>query len=163
MARTRIRLTHETAEATASGIYGIIVGAAVLVTAHKVAAWREVLAVVVTLIVYWVAERYARIVADRIHEGHRPAWHVVREQLTSGWEIITASLVPLVVLIVVRASGAALLTAEILSLTTSTLLLCLAGWRIGSGGRLTTGERIVSTVVAGAFGIALILLKTLLH
>ncbi|BCY11363.1 hypothetical protein [Actinoplanes sp. L3-i22] len=163
MAGTRIRLTHETEEATASGIYGIIVGAAVLVTAHAVAAWREVLAVLVTLIVYWVAERYARIVAERIHEGHRPAWHVVREQLTSGWEIVTASVLPLLVLIAVRASGAPLLTAEIVSLSVSTLLLCVAGWRIGAGGRLSTAERIVSTLVAGTFGVALILLKTLLH
>ena len=44
-----------------------------------------------------------------------------------------------------------------------TLLLCLAGWRIGAGGRLTRNERLVSTAVAGAFGAALVILKTLLH
>ncbi|AEV84897.1 hypothetical protein ACWT_3873 [Actinoplanes sp. SE50] len=163
MTRPRIRLTHKTEEATAAGIYGIIVGAAVLVTAHGVAAWREVLAVLATLTVYWVAERYARIVAERIHEGHRPTWHVVREHLTSGWELVTASLLPLLVLITIRASGAALLNAEIISLSCSTLLLCLAGWSIGSGGRLTYLERIVSTMVAGAFGVSMVVLKALLH
>jgi hypothetical protein len=163
MTGTRFRLTHESEEATASGIYGIIVGAAVLVAAHASTAWRDVLAVLVTLTVYWAAERYARIVAERIHEGHRPAWHVVREHLTSGWELVTASFLPLLLLIAARAAGTRLVTAEILSLCCSTLLLCVAGWRIGAGGRLTRGERVVSTLVAGAFGAALILLKTLLH
>lgn len=163
MARTRIRLTHETEEATASGVYGIIVGAAVLVAAHAASAWRDVLAVLVTLIVYWAAERYARIVAERIHAGHRPTWHVVREQLTSGWELVTASLLPLLVLVLFRVAGTRLVTAELISLSCSTLLLCLAGWRMGTAGRLTTPERLVSTLVAGAFGVSLILLKTLLH
>lgn len=34
---------------------------------------------------------------------------------------------------------------------------------MGAGGRLTPAERIVSTLVAGAFGAALIGLKTFLH
>jgi hypothetical protein len=42
------------------------------------------LAVLVTLTIYWAAERYARIVAERIHEGHAPRWHTLREQLTCG-------------------------------------------------------------------------------
>jgi positive regulator of sigma E activity len=158
-----VRLEHESAEATASGIYGIIVGAAVLVAGHADTAWKVVAAVLVTLIVYWAAERYARIVAERIHEGHRPAWHVVREHLTSGWELVTASILPLLVLILIRLVGARLITAEILSLTCSTLLLCVAGWRIGATGRLTTGERLVSTVAAGALGAIMIVLKVLLH
>ena len=44
---------------------------------------------VVTLTIYWGAERYARIVAERIHEGHRPNWTSVRFQLTRGWEMVT--------------------------------------------------------------------------
>ncbi|WIM98419.1 hypothetical protein ACTOB_002019 [Actinoplanes oblitus] len=163
MTGTRIRLTHESAEATASGVYGIIVGAAVLVAGHALTAWGDVLAVLITLIVYWAAERYARIVAERIHEGHRPAWHTVRDQLTTGWEMVTASVLPLVTLVAARLTGAQLGTAEIASLAVSTLLLCLAGWRVGGDGRLTTGERIVSTLVAGSFGAALVVLKTLLH
>ncbi|GIF02631.1 hypothetical protein [Actinoplanes siamensis] len=163
MPGTRIRLTHETEEATAAGIYGVIVGAAVLVTAHVLTAWRDVVAVLVALMVYWAAERYARIVAERIHEGHRPTWHTVREQLTSGWELVTASVLPLLALIAARTAGAPLLTAEIVSLLCSTLLLCVAGWRIGADGRLTQPERVVSTLVAGTFGAVLIVLKTLLH
>ncbi|GIE91245.1 hypothetical protein [Actinoplanes regularis] len=163
MTGSHVRLTHESAEATASAIYGIIVGAAVLVAGHALTAFRDVMAVLTTLVVYWAAERYARIVAERIHEGHRPAWHVVRDHLTRGWELVSASLLPLLVLMAVRWAGASLVNAEIASLSCSTLLLCVAGWKIGSGGRLSTRERLVSTLTAGAFGAALIVLKTLLH
>jgi hypothetical protein len=49
------------------------------------------------------------------------------------------------------------------ALVCSTLLLCVAGWRVGTRGRLSRMEQVVSTVVAGAFGAAIIVLKTLLH
>jgi hypothetical protein len=157
----RIRLTHETAEGTAAGIYGIIVSAAVLVTAHAETAAALDIIVIVTLTIYWAAERYARIVAERIHEGHRPQWAAVRAQLTSGWEIMSASLLPLLVLLVARAAGADLTGAALAALVCSTLLLCLAGWRMGAA--LQTGERVVSTLVAGMFGVGMIALKILLH
>jgi hypothetical protein len=150
-------------EATAAGVYGIIVGAAVMAAAHAPSAVATVLAVLVTLVIYWAAERYARIVAERIHQGHRPSWHTVREQVTSGWEMVTASLVPLGVLVVTRLAGAALQTAVIVALACSTVLLCMAGWRVGRHGRLTAIEQLISTVVAGIFGVGLIALKTLLH
>ena len=117
----------------------------------------------VTLVIYWAAERYARVVAERIHEGHRPSWHTVREQLTTGWEMVTASLLPLGVLIAARLLGAALKPAVIAALVCSTVLLGLAGWRMGSEGRLTRLEQLVSTAVAAAFGVGLIALKALLH
>jgi hypothetical protein len=159
----RIRLTHDTAEGTAAGIYGVIVTSAVLVTAHARTAYATDLIVLVTLFVYWAAEKYARLVAERIHVGHRPSWRTVRRQLASGWEIMSASVVPLVVLLLVRVAGAALSIAILIALICCTLLLCLAGWRMGTGGRLTPGERVVSTLVAGAFGMVMIALKIALH
>jgi hypothetical protein len=67
------------------------------------------------------------------------------------------------VLLVVRLLGAQLRTAVIAALICSTVLLCMAGWHVGQGGRLTTPERFVSSAVAALFGIGLILLKALLH
>ena len=65
-------MRHRDPEATASGIYGIIVSAAVLSASNADKAYKVMIAVLVTLTIYWGAERYARIVAERIHEGHRP-------------------------------------------------------------------------------------------
>jgi len=159
--RLRIRLKHEDAEGTAAGIYGLIVSSSVLVTAHAETAYKLDIIVVVTLIIYWVAERYAKIVAERIHEGRRPPWHTIRNQLTSGWEIMGLSLLPLLVLLLARAVGAGMNLAILCALITSTLLLGLAGWRMGE--RLTSAERAVSTLVAGTFGAVMIVLKILLH
>ena len=158
-----LRLTHATEEATASGIYGVIVSAAVIATVHASTAAADVAAVLVTLLVYWGAERYARLVAQRIHDGHRPSAHQVREQLTTGWEMVTASLLPLAVLVVVRILGASLNTAILADLLCSTMLLFLYVWEIGRSGHLRTWERLLSASIAGLFGVAMIVLKGLLH
>ncbi len=156
-------LAHEAEEATAAGIYGLIVSSAVMASVHLPSVAAVEVAVFVTLLIYWAAERYARIVAERIHEGHRPPWHTVRRQLTSGWEMITASLIPLAVLAAVGILGAGTRTAIVVALACSTVLLCVSGWRIGRGGRLNRGEQVVSSAVAGVFGLGMIALKTLLH
>jgi hypothetical protein len=150
-------------ESTAAGIYGTIVSAAVMAAAHARTATAVAVTVLVTLVVYWAAERYARIVAERIHDGRRPTWQQLRRQLTSGWEIVTASTLPLVVLVVVALLGADLSVAVLAALGCSTLLLCVAGWETGRRGGLTTRERVVSAAVAGLFGLAMIALKALLH
>ena len=156
-------MRHPSEHATATGIYGIIVAAAVLSTSHAESAVAVDLAVLVTLVIYWAAERYARLVAARIHDDARPSWPHVRRELTSGWEFVTASALPLVVLLVTRLAGASLDTAVLAGLWCCTLLLCLSGWEIGAQGHLSRPERLVLALVAGLFGFALIGLKSLLH
>ena len=150
-------------ESTASAIYGVIVSAAVMAASHADRIVAVGIAVLFTLVVYWSAERYARLVAARIHDGHRPTWRQARHELTHGWPMVTASAVPLVVLLVAAVSGAQVYAAVIAALVASTVLLGLAGWEIGRHGRLSTRERWVSAGVAALFGVAMILLKALLH
>jgi hypothetical protein len=158
-----VRMRYRDQEATASGIYGVIVSAAVMSASHAEKAYQVIVAVLVTLVIYWGAERYARVVAERIHEGHRPSWTSVRHQLTHGWEMVTASSLPLLTLAVLTVLGARLSTAILGALGCATVLLCVAGWSIGRRGRLSTRERVASTLVAGMFGTVFILLKTFLH
>lgn len=157
------RVTGPSEEATAAGIYGVIVSSAVMAASHADSALAVCIAVVVTLVIYWGAERYARLVAERIHDGRRPTWHQVRRQLASGWEIVTASALPLLVLSALGAVGVRLNVAVFVALVVSTLLLSVAGWEMGRGSRMTALERLASASVAGAFGAAMILLKALLH
>jgi hypothetical protein len=150
-------------ESTASGIYGVIVGAAVMASSHAASAVAVIVAVLVTLVVYWSAERYSRLVAQRIHEHRRPTAHEIRVQLTTGWEIVTASALPVAVLALLRAMDVPLRTAVLSALVCSALLLCRAGWEMGRHGQLTRPERLMSASVAGAFGVLMILLKITLH
>jgi len=159
----RLRVTGTTEESTAAGIYGIIVGSSVMAATQADSAVAVDLAVLVTLTIYWGAERYARVVAQRIHDGHRPDRQQLRHQLTSGWEMVSATTVPLVVLVLVRLLGADMDVAVLWALGCSTVLLFAAGWDIGRTGSLSRGERLLSAVAAAAFGGILIVLKMLLH
>jgi hypothetical protein len=159
----RLGLGGSSEESTAAGIYGVIVSSAVMAASHAATAVGATVAVLVTLVIYWAAERYARIVAERIHSGRRPDRRKLRRQLTIGWEMITASFLPLAVLDVARLLGAELSTALLAGLSCSTLLLAIAGWEVGRDGKLTTGERLVSAAIAAAFGGVMIVLKMLLH
>jgi hypothetical protein len=158
-----LRMTWATEESTAAGIYGVIVASSVMAAAHAPTAVALDLAVLVTLVIYWGAERYARVVAQRIHDGHRPDRSQLRRQLTTGWTMVSASTVPLLVLLVVRLLGAGLTVAVLSALACSTVLLAVAGWEVGRDGKLSRGERLASAATAAAFGVALIVLKVLLH
>jgi hypothetical protein len=155
---------HGTSEqSTSAGIYGVIVGAAVMVASHARGALALAGAVLFTLAIYWAAERYSRLVAARIHGGGRPTWAQVGRELTQGWQIVSATVLPLAVLVATHALGAGLTNATIFALVCSTVLLCLAGWEVGRDGKLSVNERIVSSAVAGLFGAGMIILKALLH
>jgi hypothetical protein len=157
------RRVPPTEESTAAAIYGVIVSSGVMAAAHVDTAAAVIVAVLVTLVIYWGAERYARVVAERIHQGHRPSWSQVRVQLTSGWEMVSASYAPLAVLAVLTLLGVELYGAVLSALGFSTALLCVAGWAMGRNGQLTPRERVASTVVAGLFGAVMIVLKSMLH
>lgn len=159
----RLSPAGPTEERTAAGIYGVIVSAAVMAASHAKSAVTMIIAVLVTLVIYWSAEHYARLVAERIHAGHRPSWRHVRRQLGTGWEVVTASGLPLGVLALLSLLGVELGSAVLWALGCSTVLLGAAGWEIGRRGQLEWWERIASAVTAAAFGAAMILLKSLLH
>jgi len=159
----RLRVRRSSEENTAAGIHGLIVSSAVMAASHAESAGTVAVATLVTLAIYWVAERYSRLVATRIHEGHRPGWRQIRVQLTMGWAIITASALPIAVLAALGLAGADVGLAVGWALACSTFLLCLAGWEIGRDGRLSGLERLASATVAGLFGVVMAILKALLH
>jgi hypothetical protein len=160
-AGVRARLAEETA--TANAIYGIIVSSAVMASVHGQSVARLAAAALVTLIIYWLAERFAHVMAKRIVHAPALSWPELRRELGGGWELVTASFLPLAVLVGAGVLGATVSRAVIAALVCSTALLAAAGWRVGREAELGLPARLLSTVCAGAFGVAMILLKTLLH
>src|SRR5690348_3354419 len=98
----RIGAVRADPESTAAGVYGIIVSSAVMASSSAATTVGLVANILTTLIVYWAAERYARFVAERIHEGAPPSLDMVRAQLTHGWEMVTATALPLLTLVLLR-------------------------------------------------------------
>ena len=160
--RWRVQMLRDE-QSAAAGIYGLIVSAGVMGTSHAENAYVVVLAALITLLIYWCAERYSRVLAERLQGGRRLRWSSIRHYLTDGWEIVTASCLPLATVLVTRLLGATTTWAVTAGLLCSTLLLCVAGWEIGRTGRFSFGERMASATVAGAFGGGLIVLVAALH
>lgn len=70
----------------AAGIYGAIITAALLATAgDELHTGGLVAAVLITLLVYWLAEEYAELLGEQVEGGLVPTWDYIREALAETW------------------------------------------------------------------------------
>jgi hypothetical protein len=145
-----------------AGIYGTIVASAVLAAggAHLRTVPLAV-AVFVTLLVYWAAEGYAVLLGEHAHAGRLPTWSHVRASLAAIWPMVTASYIPLLSLLVARVLGATTKTAATVALVVAIALLLVHGWAGGTALQLRGLRLLAVTLIAGAFGLVMILLKLL--
>jgi len=146
----------------AAGIYGAIVTAAILDTAGgHVSTAALVVSVVVTLLVYWLAEEYAEVVGEQVEGGRLPSRASVRRALAATWPMVTASYVPLLALVLAWLAGASDLTAANVGLVAAVILLTLHGWLAARAAQLRRWPLFFATATAAALGIVMILLKDL--
>jgi hypothetical protein len=152
---------HSTAARRRSaGIYGTIVASAVLAAGGShLRTVALAVAVLVTLLVYWAAEGYAELLGEHAHSGRLPSWSHVRASLAGIWPMVTASYVPLASLLVVRVLGADTRTAATVALVVAIALLLVQGWVAGKAAQLRGVRLLAVTLIAGAFGVMMILLK----
>jgi len=144
----------------AASIYGAIITAAIIAAVGgKLSTVALVIAVVVTLLVYWVAEEYAEVLGEQAEGGRLPTWTSIRGMLTSTWPMVSASYAPLIALVLARAAGASALTAANVGLVLAVLLLTFHGWSAGRAAGLHGRQLFFSTSVAAMLGIVMILLK----
>ena len=154
-------LTEE--RATANAIYGIIVSSGVMASADSSSVVKLAAAVLVTLLVYWAAERFAHVMGQRIVHSPELTAGQLRQHLGTGWELVSASFLPLGVLLGSGLLGASVDRAVVAALICATLLLFAAGWRVGREAALSPSARLLSALCSGAFGVVMIALKALLH
>jgi hypothetical protein len=57
-------------------------------------------------VVYWLAEEYAELLGEQAEGGLIPTWDYIRGSLAATWPMVTASFVPLVVLVLARLAWA---------------------------------------------------------
>ena len=144
----------------AASIYGAIITAAIIAASgEEQSTIALVIAVVVTLVVYWVAEDYAEVLGEQAEGGHLPTWASIRGLLTSTWPMVSASYAPLLALVTARLAGASAFTAANVGLGVAIALLTIYGWSAGRAARLRGRRLLVSTSVAAALGVVMILLK----
>jgi hypothetical protein len=155
-----------------AGIYGTVICASILASAEERALW-VALVVVVTLLVYWLAERYAEVLglaaspddkgAPNLTSGHKITAEHVRHVLSSGWPMIEASVTPLVVLLGSRLLGASNATAINIALTYTVFLLVFLGWLAATRAGLSGWPRLAATAFTALLGLIVVALKASLH
>ena len=147
-----------------SWIYGLIVTAAVLASANtQERGWAVAAYVFVTSLVYWAAESYSHLLATRTVR-HRPETAAeLRATLSEGWVLVTASYLPLLVVVVCTVLGLEVSDTIVIALSVTVVLLFVAGWRASSASGVHGVSLLVSSTIAGSFGVVMILLKFFIH
>ena len=146
----------------AAGIYGAIITAAILDTAGgQVSTAVLVVSVVVTLLVYWIAEEYAEVLGEQAAGGRLPSRASIQGALISTWPMVTASYLPLLAVVLADLAGASKLTAANVGLVVAVVLLTVHGWLAGRAAQLQGRKLLYATSIAAALGLVMILLKDL--
>ncbi|MDQ2875726.1 MAG: hypothetical protein M3Y33_13415 [Actinomycetota bacterium] len=119
------------------------------------------LSVLITLVVYWLAEQYAELLGEQATHGHVPTWRHVRGSLGASWPIVSASFAPLAVLVVVRLAGASAPDAASAGVGTAIALLTFHDWNAGRAAGLHGWRLAAATSIAAVLGLVLVALKLL--
>ena len=144
----------------AAGIYGAIVTAAILDAAGgKLPTDTLVVAVVATLVVYWLAEQYAEVLGEQTEGGAVPSWDYIRGQLDASCPMVSASYLPLLALVLARVAGASGLAAANVTLVTVVVLLMFHAWAAGRAAELRGRQLLLAASIVAALGLAMIVLK----
>ncbi len=144
----------------AAGIYGAIITAAILDTAGgHLSTAALVISVVVTLLVYWLAEEYAEVLGEQVQGGQLPSRASIWGALVTTWPMITASYAPLLALVLARLAGASALTAANVGLVVALVLLTVHGWLAGRAAQLRGWQLVFATSIAAALGLVMVVLK----
>jgi hypothetical protein len=147
----------------AAGIYGAIITAAIIAAVgDHLPTLALAVSIVVTLVVYWVAEVYAELLGEHVARGQLPTWPYIRAALAARWPMVSASYIPLLALVVARAAGASVATAANVGLAAAVVLLVFHGWSVGRASKLRGGHLLIVTLIAAALGLVMVLLKDLI-
>jgi hypothetical protein len=144
----------------AAGIYGTIITAAVLASSGPRLPTDDLVAsVVVTLLIYWVAEQYAELLGTHLGGGRVPTWHDVRAALASTWPMVSASFLPLLFLVLAWEAGASEQVAANVGLIVAVGLMILYAWLAGRAAQVRGLRLVIIAAVAAGLGLLMIVLK----
>lgn len=146
-------------------LYGAIVAGAMLAvsSAHPEDTAHVALATALVTAIYWLAHVYVEAVGDRFRDQEQPMHRRIVNAMRESRELLAGALPPIAVFLGARLLGADVQTAAQVALWFTVGLLVLAGagaaYLAGVRGRMLVAE----SLIAGGFGLLVILLKYLLH
>jgi hypothetical protein len=125
----------------------------------ELTAAAEAVAVLTTLTVYWIAHEYADLLGSHIAGAQLPGWRDIRGALTASWTMVSASYLPLIVLLAATLAGAAATDAASAGLIAAALELVLYALAAGRAAELGRRPQLLIAASAAALGLAMIALK----
>jgi hypothetical protein len=143
-------------------IMGTVVGAAAMAVASAHGSLGDmIITVLVTVAVYWAAERYAEVLAAAVHGPDRRGR--VAEALRKGWPTVEAAYTPLVVLVVFVLITGQLESGVLAALGVSTAMLSGLGYVAARRAGAARPPAVAWAAGSAALGVVVILLKIALH
>jgi hypothetical protein len=152
-------------ENPAGTVYGVIVIGALLAAESDIhdGYLDTVASALIASALYWLAHAYAELLGRRLVGEERLTLATLGRALRHDWAIVRGATLPMLVLVIAWAAGAArhtAVTAALWSAIASVVCLeLLAGLRSRSSPR----ELALEVSVGAAFGIAILALKIVLH
>lgn len=147
-------------------IYGLILAASIIAASSQnegdVAALVD-LYLVVTLVVFWAAHVYSHVLAKWIEDRNTPSWQLIRREMAYEWPMVSAPLVPALILLLAIVDVLDDRRAIDLALGFALAELMLTVVYAARSAGATTRETVVSAVVAIAFAATVVFLKVAIH
>jgi hypothetical protein len=156
---------QETEANYAAAIYGSILVAALISSLDEehATAGAMVLAVGSTMVVFWLAHVWADAMAARIERSAPLSFARLRKMARRQWPMLQSAAIPLA-LLALAAAGAWSVTAGVdLALAASVAQLAAWGAFIGLRTSSTWLGALLAGSVDAAFGLVIVVLKTLVH
>lgn len=158
-------LPHESPRNVAGAIYGLILGASIIsaVSAdHPGRAGVVEIYVCVTALVFYLAHVYAKVIGKWI-EGEPPNALAIRHELRQEWPMVSAQLLPILILLLgalgIFSGQTAITLALVAALTELMIGVLYACFKV----RATPVQAVASVSAAAVFAVVVVLLKIFVH
>lgn len=149
----------------AAAIYGSILVAALVASLSEAHADAGTLAVAVlsSMVVFWIAHMWSDAVADRMSNARALSWEALRVGGRNQWPMLQAAALPIAALVLAWAGAWSVQTGETLALAAAVVQLAAWGLFVGFHTFDSWGMAILSACVDAALGLAIVVLKVIVQ
>jgi hypothetical protein len=121
------------------------------------------LAVFAAGLVFWIAHVYASVLAERYSAARRLTWSEVGAEFAAEWPVAQAFVPPVIVLLLGAIGVLSDGTAETIAIAGGVVAMVLWALAIGRRERMSPSGLVVMALVNAVLGVAIVLLKVLVH
>ncbi|MEI6446324.1 MAG: hypothetical protein WCO96_00420 [Actinomycetes bacterium] len=148
----------------AAAVYGLILTGSILAASGEGERAGEILIfMVLTLTLFWAAHVYSELLSQWATTGTAPDRHRWAAEMRRQWPMVGVCAIPAAILLAAVVDLIKDGTAVVVALTVCSTELALTGFVAAKRGGGGTIARLMSAAIAFGFGVALIVLKAILH